>query len=120
MSVLSNDAPGYDRKKNFGRKLRRAKKEKERTIENRCVNWLLGRYPKAMALKLNTRFRNHWPDRAFFIPGGSLVLIEFKKPGENATPAQAKLHRELKSLGFPVHLSWGLDDFKKTIRELRF
>lgn len=44
------------------------------------------------------------PDFIFWFPGGRPLLIEFKRPGGKATPLQAATHRQLKELGYEVHV----------------
>lgn len=43
------------------------------------------------------------PDR-WFMKGGRLVLIEFKRPGERPDAQQQREHDRLRSAGFPVHV----------------
>lgn len=43
-----------------------------------------------------------YPDDEFYIPGGRPLLIEFKRPGREATPLQRERIKELRSLGYRV------------------
>lgn len=47
--------------------------------------------------------RSH-PDRAFYFPGGQLLQIEFKAPGELPTKLQAQTIAALTKLGFDVQV----------------
>lgn len=42
------------------------------------------------------------PDRIVLMPGGKIVFIELKKPGEMMRPLQEKRKRQLEELGFLV------------------
>jgi hypothetical protein len=55
--------------------------------------------------------RSH-PDRAFYFPGGALLQIEFKAPGEIPTKLQAQTIQQLRGLGFEVQV---IDDRKQGI-----
>ena len=65
------------------------------------------------ALKLIDRGRKGFPDRSFFLPGGKLFLVEFKRPKEKPTQVQLEYHAALIDLGFDVWLCEGLEQFKK-------
>jgi hypothetical protein len=43
------------------------------------------------------------PDR-WFLRGGRLLLIEFKRPGCTPEPHQVREHARLMAAGFPVHV----------------
>ena len=47
------------------------------------------------------------PDRLVLLPGGKVIFVEVKAPGEEPRPLQQKRHSQLKGLGFEVHV---LDD----------
>jgi len=42
------------------------------------------------------------PDRICLLPGGRMVFVELKAPGETPRPLQLKRHAELRALGFRV------------------
>lgn len=44
------------------------------------------------------------PDRWFFGPGGRLIIVEFKRPGEVPEPHQEREIARLRNLGFEVHV----------------
>lgn len=43
------------------------------------------------------------PDRLVLLPGGNMVFIEVKAPGETMRPLQVRRKRQLESLGFSVY-----------------
>ena len=47
------------------------------------------------------------PDRIMLLPGGRIGFTEVKAPGKKPGSLQAKRHKQLQSLGFPVFI---LDD----------
>ena len=47
------------------------------------------------------------PDRIVLLPGGHMVFVEVKAPGEKPRPLQQARHRLLRGLGFKVFV---LDD----------
>lgn len=49
------------------------------------------------------------PDRLHHRKGITLY-VEYKKPGEPASPKQLKRHRELRAQGIPVHVVDNLED----------
>lgn len=44
------------------------------------------------------------PDRWLFGPGGRLIIVEFKRPGEKPKPHQEREIKRLRDLGFEVHV----------------
>lgn len=77
------------------------KKVLERTIENRVVQVAKERWG-LLSRKMNGLGFNHWPDRLFPLPNKRVLWIEFKRPGQGLTEAQADLHRRLTRLGQDV------------------
>jgi len=77
-----------------------AKRELERTIENYVVkkSKLLGYINR----KMNGLGFRAWPDRLFIHWSKVSVWIEFKRPGEDLTPDQAHLHKQLLQRGQDV------------------
>lgn len=43
-----------------------------------------------------------YPDRVFWMPGGRPFFIEFKRPGEDPSTKQLKIHKQLLNLGYRV------------------
>lgn len=53
------------------------------------------------------------PDRLAFLPGGHLVLVELKRPGQIPRPLQVLRINELRRLGFDVRVL----DSKEAVRD---
>lgn len=73
----------------------------ERTIEASVVG-----HAKALGMiarKMDGLGFIGWPDRMFLYVG-SVLFIEFKRPGEKPTPAQEALHTLLRAHGFAVRV----------------
>lgn len=68
-----------------------------------------------LADKIMRTGRRGFPDH-FFARAGRIVLIEFKRPGEDATTQQKKRHRELREHGVEVHVVDNLDDAKRILK----
>jgi hypothetical protein len=83
-------------------------KKLEKHIENACIRHALER--GWTHVKLDKAKRN-WPDQLFLGPGGSVLLVEFKRPGEKPRPAQKRVHRLLAEIGHRVHVIDSADDF---------
>ena len=48
---------------------------------------------------------------------GTIIFIEFKRPGEKATAAQKKEHRKLRARGFEVYVIDNVEDAKRVLDE---
>lgn len=57
-----------------------------------------------MAIKLNIGGRRGLPDRMVIGPGGKVLFLEFKRPGEKATKYQFFIHNVLRNYGFTVYV----------------
>jgi hypothetical protein len=90
------------------------KKVLERDIENKFVKEVkkLG----CKTRKLNGMGYKSWPDRLILCPGGAILFIEFKKPGEGLSELQQSLHSEVAEIGhvFKTYDSW--EDAIKYVR----
>lgn len=53
-------------------------------------------------IKLTSPSRRGWPDR-FYARAGEIILVEWKRPGEEPTETQARIHRELRDHGVKVY-----------------
>ncbi len=88
----------------------------ERDLENAAVRYAhqdLG----FMSRKMNGLGFRAWPDRLFSWPRGNRQeFVEFKKPGEEPTPLQLKLHRMLRERGCVVHVIDNWVDFYAFVR----
>lgn len=65
--------------------------------------------------KIMRGYPNGFPDD-FFARNGEVLLIEFKRPGEQPNPQQKKRHRELRAAGIRVEVVDNLDDAKRLLR----
>lgn len=74
--------------------------ELESAIERRVVTWAKGK--GIMVTKMNLVGARGMPDRCFWLPGGKVALIEFKRPGAKPTPLQDRTIQRLKELGYLV------------------
>lgn len=79
-----------------------ARRPLEIALERRAVAY--ARTLGIEAIKLNLQGRRGWPDRVFLARGGRPLLVEFKRAGEGLEPAQARVHRRLRRLGYDVHV----------------
>ncbi|MBO1563538.1 PDDEXK family nuclease [Yersinia pseudotuberculosis] len=59
-----------------------------------------------IAYKFISPGRRSVPDRLVLLPGGKVIFVECKAPGEKPTAAQIREHEKIRALGFPV---WVLD-----------
>lgn len=66
------------------------------------------------AEKIMRTGRKGFPDH-FFARNGLIILIEFKRPGEEPTAQQQKRHRELRKQGVPVFVVDNLDEAKRIL-----
>lgn len=54
------------------------------------------------------------PDRICLIPGGKVLFVELKRPGEKPRPEQLREHERLTAMGFEVFVidsKVGVDEF---------
>jgi hypothetical protein len=98
----------------------------EASIEAACC-----RYLKKLGLvhrKMNGFGFNAWPDRMILPPNmgapwskgsarGHVLWVELKRPKEDPTPLQAKLHDDLRCSGQEVAVVRTLEEFKAAVRE---
>lgn len=58
------------------------------------------------------------PDRIVFLPGGRIVLVEVKRPGEKPRPLQVRLHQMLRGLGVDVRVVDTVEAVDALVREV--
>jgi len=58
-----------------------------------------------------------WPDLSVYIPGGRLVLIETKKPGEGLSNVQRHVVETLINNGFPVYVCDNIGHATRVLRK---
>lgn len=93
----------------------------EKEIEKECCDWAFRK--GWFECKLTSPSRRGFPDRFYAryrfnenTPPESwrrVVLVEYKRPGEEPTEQQAKLHRELARHGVDVHWIVSLEQAKR-------
>jgi hypothetical protein len=84
----------------------------EADIESKCVALALAEgIPSLKADKID----RSWPDRIFFLPYSTLMIVEFKRPGERPRPQQLERHRMLSDLGHPVSVLDSVADFRSLL-----
>ena len=62
-----------------------------------------------IAYKLSPIGRVNKPDRLIILPGGKIIFVEFKRPGEKPRPGQKREHERLVKLGARVEVLDSLD-----------
>ena len=111
-------------KKKFGAKPKFVKrKQLEKSVEQKAVD--LAKSLTMLSRKMNGAGFRAWPDRCFFPPDMSVpwnsaspvLWVEFKREGEELTPAQADLHKRLKNCGQRVMTCWTFLQFEKALRD---
>ena len=78
---------------------------REKAIEQKFVAAV--KAAGGLALKFTSPGFDGVPDRIALLPGGKMVFVEVKAPGEKPRPLQLARHRLLRRLGFKVYV---LDD----------
>ncbi|MGL9751795.1 MAG: VRR-NUC domain-containing protein [Symbiopectobacterium sp.] len=73
---------------------------RESTIEKHLVAEV--KKAGGMAYKFVSPGRRSVPDRIVLLPGGRMVFVECKAPGEKPRPEQLREHERLRALGFTV------------------
>lgn len=73
---------------------------RESTIEKHLVSEV--KKAGGMAYKFVSPGRRSVPDRLVLLPGGRVVFVECKAPGEKPRPEQLREHERLRARGFTV------------------
>ena len=60
------------------------------------------------------------PDRLVLLPGGVMVFVELKAPGQKPRPLQKRMHERLRALGFTVYVIDSVEQVKEIIRWEQF
>lgn len=58
----------------------------------------------SLSLKFTSPGTAGVPDRIVLIPGGRILFVELKKPGEKLRPLQEKRKKDFENLGFKVEV----------------
>lgn len=86
----------------------------KKAVEEPCVRYAQSFGVKV--LKVNPLWAAGWNDRIFFIPGGKVLIIEFKRPGGTVSKLQAQRHKELLRDGYDHHVIDNKEEGKALIR----
>lgn len=73
---------------------------RESTVENNLVKKV--KAAGGTAYKFTSPGRKAVPDRLVLLPGGRVVFVECKAPGEQPRADQVREHNRLRALGFKV------------------
>lgn len=73
---------------------------RESTVENNLVKKV--KAAGGTAYKFTSPGRKAVPDRLVLLPGGRVVFVECKAPGEQPRTDQVREHNRLRALGFKV------------------
>lgn len=73
---------------------------RESTVENNLVKKV--KAAGGTAYKFTSPGRKAVPDRLVLLPGGRVVFVECKAPGEMPRADQVREHNRLRALGFKV------------------
>ena len=74
----------------------------EKQIEKHLVNRVEAR--GGLAVKFPPLFFAGFPDRIVLMPGGRVVFVELKAPGQRPRALQERVHDRLRGLGFRVEV----------------
>lgn len=73
-----------------------------RLVRDPTIRWAKKHGIVSIRMYFGPGVQQGWPDDLFLIPGGRPLFIEFKAPGKEATPKQAKKIKILKDLLYDV------------------
>lgn len=85
----------------------KTRKNRKQLDEKKDIEAPFCKYAKTKGchpLKLILLRKKGFPDRTVLCPGGRLLFIEFKRPGETLMGPQIIVRRLLESLGFEYHV----------------
>lgn len=88
---------------------------REKVHERKACKWALEERGVPNVKLLHPGGETGWPDRLFFIPGGRILLIEFKEVGYSPDPRQVYIHDLLRALGYEVETCDSLSSAKEAI-----
>lgn len=74
----------------------------ERDLEKKMTRSV--REAGGLALKWTAPGTSGVPDRIVFLPGGRVVFVELKRPGQTLRPLQVRMHEKLTELGADVRV----------------
>jgi hypothetical protein len=80
----------------------------EKIIERAACRKIKERFG-ILSTKIEQTSINGFPDRIFWPPYGSPILIEFKAPGQKPRPSQVKIIKYLRKCGYQVEVCDNVD-----------
>lgn len=69
------------------------------------------------AIKFVSPSETGYPDRLVWFPGGYSYFVEFKDTNKKPTVRQQVVHRQLRDMGFNVHV---VDDYKSLSKAMEY
>jgi hypothetical protein len=87
----------------------------ESTVERKVAKWAKPNRKRFLFFKLTVPGMRGVPDRICLFPGGRVIFIEFKRPGEEPRKLQVRICERLQAFGFRVYT---YDDADECIRML--
>ena len=88
---------------------------RESSIERKLVQVV--RQHGGLALKLTSPNIAGVPDRLVLLPGGRVVFVELKAPGQKLRPLQQKRKAQLDALGFQVAVIDSREEIDRFIKK---
>lgn len=88
----------------------------EKQIERKLVSAV--KVAGGLAPKFVSPGYDGMPDRLLLFPGGRMVFVEVKAPGEKPRSLQMARHRMLRKLGFKVYVLDAATDIYKIVKEV--
>ncbi|MBG9657833.1 VRR-NUC domain-containing protein [Cytobacillus firmus] len=73
----------------------------------------------SMPLKFTSPGTAGVPDRIVLIPGGRILFVELKKPGEKLRPLQEKRKKDFENLGFKVEVVDSIQRIEEVCHEIQ-
>lgn len=88
----------------------------EKQVEKHLVKLIEAR--GGLAVKFPPLFFAGFPDRIVLMPGGVVVFVELKAPGQRPRALQERVHARLRGLGFRVEVLDGIAGVDEFLRSL--
>ncbi|MBG9548335.1 VRR-NUC domain-containing protein [Cytobacillus firmus] len=73
----------------------------------------------SLPLKFTSPGKAGVPDRVVLIPGGRILFVELKKPGEKLRPLQEKRKKDFENLGFKVEVVDSIQRIEEVCHEIQ-
>ena len=88
----------------------------EKNIEAKVCGY--ARERGLLAYKFTSPAHAAVPDRLFVLPNGRMFFCEFKRQGQNPTPAQEREHKRLRAYDVPVFVIDNVDAGLRMVDEM--